>query len=349
MSLWLLSNSFDKNLVCSVEFPERPWLADQVQGLLGLRIEQVHLVHVDHQVDLFAGPRLRARIDAGDELLLAGQQVQVDFVAHQLGDIHLGGHRRRRDAGRLVLGGMHILGPDAEDDLLALARHVHLALVLGHQQLEGAAVDEHLAVLLHQRDVEEVHRRAADEAGGEDVARMVVELLRRVDLLQQAVLQHGDAARHGHGLHLVVGDVDEGGAQALVQLADVGAGLHAQFRVQVRQRFVEQEDGWAAHDRPAHGHALALAAGELFRLAVEELADAQKLGSFLDFLVDLSLGHLAQLEAERHVVVYAHVWVERVALEHHGDVAILGWHIVDDAVADEDAAVGNLFQTGQHA
>ncbi len=81
--------------------------------------------------------------------------------------------------------------------------------------------------------------------------------------------------RHGHGLHLVVGHVDEGGAQALVQLADLGAGLHAQLGVQVRERLVEQEDGRVAHDGAAHGHTLALAAGELLRLAVEQLADAQ--------------------------------------------------------------------------
>ena len=32
---------------------------------------------------------------------------------------------------------------------------------------------------------------------------------------------------HGHGLGLVVGHVDEGGLQALMQLGDLGAHLHA--------------------------------------------------------------------------------------------------------------------------
>ncbi len=41
--------------------------------------------------------------------------------------------------------------------------------------------------------------------------------------------------------------------------------------------------------------------------------------------------------------------IERVALEHHGDVAVLGRHVVDDAVADHDAAFGDLFQAGQQA
>ena len=174
-------------------------------------------------------------------------------------------------------------------------------------------------------------------------------MLRRIDLLQEAVLHHRDAGRHGHGLDLVVGHVDEGGAQALVQLADFSAGLHAQFGVQVRERLVEEEDGRIAHDGAAYGDALALAAGELLGLAIQQHADAQQVGGFLHLLVDLGFGRLAQLQAERHVIVHAHVRVERVALEHHGDVAILGGDIVDDAVADEDAAVADLLKAGEQA
>jgi zinc and cadmium transporter len=63
-----------------------------------------------------------------------------------------------------------------------------------------------------------VHRRRADEAGDEAVGRAVVELQRRADLLDAAVVHHDDAVGHGHGLDLVVRDVDRGGLQPLVQL-----------------------------------------------------------------------------------------------------------------------------------
>ncbi len=63
--------------------------------------------------------------------------------------------------------------------------------------------------------------------------------------------------------------------------------------------------------------------------------------------VDLLLGRLAQLQAERHVVVDGHVRVEGVALEDHRDVAILGGHVVDQAVADVDVALVDLLQAGQ--
>src|SRR3712207_7884036 len=48
----------------------------------------------------------------------------------------------------------------------------------------------------------EVHRRGADEARDEGVDRLVVEAERRVDLLEEAVLEHGDAVAHRHGLDL---------------------------------------------------------------------------------------------------------------------------------------------------
>ena len=54
--------------------------------------------------------------------------------------------------------------------------------------------------------------RRADEAGDEQVGRPVVELERRADLLDAAVVHHHDLVGHGHGLDLVVRDVDGGGA-----------------------------------------------------------------------------------------------------------------------------------------
>ena len=60
------------------------------------------------------------------------------------------------------------------------------------------------------------------------------------------------------------------------------------------------------------------------------------------------LRHLLQLEPERHVVEHAHVRVERVVLEHHGDVAVLRRHVVDDAVADADRPLRDRLEPGDH-
>jgi len=64
-------------------------------------------------------------------------------------------------------------------------------------------------------------------------------------------------------LDLVVCDIDRRRSQPLVQFLDLCPHLHAKFRIEVRQRFIEQEHLRIADDGPAHGDALALAAGEL--------------------------------------------------------------------------------------
>ena len=41
--------------------------------------------------------------------------------------------------------------------------------------------------------------------------------------------------------------------------------------------------------------------------------------------------------------------VQGVVLEDHGDIAILGWHVGDVAVADQDTAGVDFFEPGKHA
>ena len=129
---------------------------------------------------------------------------------------------------------------------------------------------------------------------GRSIALAVVGCL-AVDHVDLAVFLEGppDEPFDGlpHRLDLVVGDVDDGGAEVLVQLLDLGAHVDAQLGVEVRQRLVEQEHIRIAHDRAAHRDALALAAGELARLAVEQLArSAGASATSATALVALGLG-----------------------------------------------------------
>ena len=100
---------------------------------------------------------------------------------------------------------------------------------------------------------------------------LVVEVLRRADLLEHGLAHDGDPLAHRHRLDLVVGDVDDRRLEALVEAGDLGPRLDAQLGVEVGERLVHQEDGGLADDGPAEGDALALAAGELLGLAVEEV------------------------------------------------------------------------------
>src|SRR5215470_13819015 len=178
---------------------------------------------------------------------------------------------------------------------------------------------------------------------------MVVERLRGVHLLQLAIAQDANPVPKGHRLHLVVRDVDGGDGQAVVQLAQRRAHRDAQLRVQVGQRLVHEEGARLPDDRPAHRHPLPLPAGQRGGLALEVLADAQHPGHLVDPPGDLRLRRLALLQAERQVLLHRHVRVERVVLEHHRDVAVLGRQVVHHAPADRDRPRGDLLQARDRA
>src|SRR3546814_8308779 len=114
--------------------------------------------------------------------------------------------------------------------------------------------------------------------------RLAVDLGRRADLLDDAVIHHHDAIGHRQRFLLVVGYHDGGNAELALQFLDLVAQVDAHLGVESRERLVEQPEprrgGAGAGDRDA----LLLAARELRRVlaelvgkadAVEQLADPQ--------------------------------------------------------------------------
>ena len=295
---------------------------------------------------------LGLKVDNGndqDELAIGSGHVDMLGRTHELG--HLDGTLER--ALLVLVGKQDLLGTHAGRDLLHVAavpvesklsaglggeRHVH---ILG---LDGKAVAR-----AHQLGIEEVHLRHADKAGDEDVRGMVEDLLRGGDLLDDAVLHDHDTVTEGHGLGLVVGDVDEGALDLVAQLDELGTHLVTQLGVQVGQRLVHQEDLRITHDGAADGDALTLAARKRLGLTVEVLGDAQDLGSGANLAVDLVLGDLLELKRKRHVLVHRHIGVQSIALEHHGNVAVLGCHVVDALAVDEHVARSDVLQASNHA
>ena len=140
------------------------------------------------------------------------------------------------------------------------------------------------------------------------------------------------------------GDVTLHGAHAADQILDLETQFFAQFGVQVAQRLVEQEHLGVAHDGAAHRHALALTAGKLGRLAVQQVFDLQDGRHALDAFFDFSLGDLACFQSKGEIAAYVHVGIERVRLEHHGDIPVLGRNVVDYPIAHADLARGDRFQ-----
>ena len=121
--------------------------------------------------------------------------------------------------------------------------------------------------------VEEIHGRAADKRANEAVGRLLVDLHRRVDLLNHAPIHQHDPLAQSHRSNLIVRDINDSRFEALVQPDDLRPHLNAELGVKIRERLVEQKHLWLADDGPAKRHSLPLASGELARAAVQQTFD----------------------------------------------------------------------------
>ena len=61
-----------------------------------------------------------------------------------------------------------------------------------------------------------------------------------------------------------------------------------------------------------------------------------------------AFGTLASLQRERHVLADGHVRIQRVALEHHRDVAVARGDLVDDLAADPQLAGRDVLEARDH-
>ena len=119
-----------------------------------------------------------------------------------------------------------------------------------------------------------------------------------------------------------MGDENGGRRQFALQALDLGACINAQSSVQVRQRLVHQEHDRVAGDRARQRHPLPLTATQLARPSLQERGESEHVGNFADTLANPVRGRRARLQGERDVVAHAHVGIQRVILEDHGDVPV---------------------------
>lgn len=312
---------------------------------LAVRAEQVALVGLEAGGEGFAFGDAQVAVDAEGNHILQALEGEVEQVvlAQALGDGDLAVE------GEVGLGrGDEVLGADAEGERVAGA-DVAAVHRQGQWVAAGQFDGDHLGAGGDGAHLDEVHLRRAEEAGDEAVLRVVIKVQRLADLGDLAGVEYDDLVGQGHGFDLVVGHVDHGGADALMQTGDLDAHLHAKEGVEVRQRFVEEEDLRLADHGAADGDALALAAGEVLGFALEQLVELQDRRGRVDTALDLLFVDVGELEAEGHVLRHRHVRVERVGLEHHAHRTVLGRQVVDALVADVQIARGDVLQPGDQS
>ena len=188
----------------------------------------------------------------------------------------------------------------------------------------------------------------ADEVGDEARPRPLVDLTGRADLLDAAGIHDGDPVRHGERLLLVVRHEDQGHAEILLDLLQLELHLLPQLAIERAERLVTEQDGRLDHQRPGQRHALLLPAGELRRAAgfVAGQFDAGQRGG--DPLGDLRLREAAHPQAEGDVLGDGAVREQGIGLEDHAHVPLVYRHVGDVTTADEDAALIDRLETGDH-
>ena len=144
-------------------------------------------------------------------------------------------------------------------------------------------------------------------------------------------------------------DVDERDPDLVLDPLQLELHLLAELQVERAERLVEQQHARVVHERAPERDPLLLAARELPRLPLREAGEADELEHLGHAALELALRDALPLEPEGDVVLDRHVREERVALEDGVHVPLVRREADHVLVAEEDAALGRLLETADHA
>ena len=117
--------------------------------------------------------------------------------------------------------------------------------------------------------VDEVHLRGSHETCYEEVARLVIQILRSINLLDNTILHNYDSGTKSHSLGLVVSYVDDSGFKSLMKLGNLDTHLYTELSVQVGERLVHKEYLRVTNDCTTHSNTLSLTTGQSLRLTLK--------------------------------------------------------------------------------
>jgi hypothetical protein len=152
-----------------------------------------------------------------------------------------------------------------------------------------------------------------------------------------------------------VGDEHGGEPEAAVHLVQLGADVTAQAGIEVAERLVEQDQFRSGHESTGERNPLLLPPGQLRRVAIEQRgAVDHRRGLLHPAFADPRLDP-PRPQRVADVLADGHVRPQRVRLEDHADLALVGrpvdppFGIEDDLVAERDPTGARRLQAGEAA
>ena len=140
-----------------------------------------------------------------------------------------------------------------------------------------------------------------------------------------------------------VRDEDDGGAEDFPDFQQFILQVAPRQGIQRAERFIHQHDGRIEGQHAGDGHALAHAAGQVFRVAGTEFRQAQHAQQHVDSFLDLGWRLAGDFQAESDIALDGHPREQRVFLEYH---AAVGTGLGDQLAAGQDLAGSRLREAG---
>ena len=212
--------------------------------------------------------------------------------------------------------------------------------------LERAAAELDLAVLEHHA-VNDIG--FTDEIRNKGVDRLVVDIGRAADLLDNAVVHNDNAVTHRQRFFLVVCDVDKGDAGALLNTLQLDLHVLAQLEVEGAERLVEQQHARLAYQRTRDGNTLLLTAGKTGHIAVFKAAQTNQLEHFCGFALDVCAVQLFDVQTECNILRNIQVREQRITLEYGVDLALIRRYVVQALAVEEYIAGIRLLKAADDA
>ena len=143
-----------------------------------------------------------------------------------------------------------------------------------------------------------------------------------------------------------MGHEDKGDPQPLLQRLQLVLHRLAQLQVQGTQGFIQKQHARLVHQRARQGHALALPAGKLPRLAVAIAVQLDQRQHLFRLGRPQAARDTLDHQPVGHIVAHIHMRKQRVVLKDSIHIALVGRHAARLLAKNPDFAIGGFLEAG---